>query len=338
MTVIGIIGIIGTVEYAHAEMFEIKFDLTSCDITQRTITHDAYTDMKKTSNITITQDDVLSIQIWHIAPYNGREKVDNVSFQHGILVDSPFIKDTEAIYTIDPPDRKKVHWYGIFSKDHRFDHKYFIFSNKVIGKHIITTEIDPNAMEYVYEKLDKKLYRDEGKKRWIQQPMIKPNCNTQLEVNVVESKESKLEFKLDKKSELKDKWKERYNTCNDKKENFKTELNNTKTELSELQLTYNATKSDYDELWIEYERSADMYYELSDKHDNLETELNQCKLDIVDKENEYIQLLNDHETQLESYKQQITNHTTTITEKQDEIDQLKQQLLEAENRIRELES
>ena len=125
----------------------------------------------------------------------------------------------------------------------------------------------------------------------------------QSQYDILQNKADKLQNKADLKIERKDLWKERYNTCYDKKENFKTQLETTTQEL------------------------------------------NQYKLDIVDNENQCTQLLEDHETQITTLQGNLTNANFEIEKlKQEKADLIKQfeevetELIDAQNRIKELES
>ena len=321
MTVIGLFGIIGTVEYAHAITFSNYFEDIKVNTANPYPLSNYDKPPEKLSNVCFMHYyfygfDERERHFVSLNPYlehewtAGYTPITNITIEQddklGFYAEN--INNTDSIKMTYPDGTERIF------KTHT-THAY--------NKTWFDSDYDMIREETYFEKKRNSFFDENLRFLPIGTTTIEfigpTNCfSNTITINVIESKEIiKLKEKTNDKIDRKNLWKERYNTCFENKENFKTEL-------SELQ-------SNFDETQQELSTYEGMY-------NTLETQLNQYKLDIVDKENEYTQLLNDHETQLESYRQQITNHTTTITEKQDEIDQLKQQLLEAENRIRELEN
>ena len=319
ITVIGIIGIIGTVEYAHAER-----DYDEIIVRKPTSTnHDCFFDMSnnRIKSFKLTHD---KLRIYHkdgssnldefkIAPiHNNTMHIINITNQIGLRMYLQY----DDLFT-------DYSWHSLnFHGDHVDNprNKYIEFDFEKIkvrddNRYIKQSKPDNILLKISYEFNYANSY----------------SCdNPYLLVHYKETPdelESKLDNQKDKvndKIEQKNKWKERYNTCFDKKENFKLEIANITTELNQC----NESKS------------------------TLETQLNQYKLDNVDNENQCTQLLEDHEiqiTRLESnynlLQQNLTNAEFTIEKlKQEKAQLIKQfeevetELADAKQRIKELES
>ena len=113
-------------------------------------------------------------------------------------------------------------------------------------------------------------------------------CTKKLTINIIDSiattelkeKLDNQKDKLNDKIEQKNKWKERYNTCFDNKENFKTELSElqsnfdeTQQELSTYEGMYNTLETVYNESLFTIEKLKQEKADLIKKVETLETQL-----------------------------------------------------------------
>ena len=254
----GVIGVIGTVDQAQAEIIEIDIAGTFGSYSLENETSCFYkfdTDLKSLENIeniTITTNDVLIFN------------TDGFSDAYHLLNQGHFY------YALTNHDDITLG----FSSHHS---SQTLKTELAIGKHIFEL-IEPDE-----EYNDKWGMHEFGKRELC-------NKNRILEIIVIEPPNiKKLESKLDTKTEVKNKWKDRYNICFDKKENLKSKI------------------------------------------ENITSEFNQYKLDMVDNENQYTQLLQDHETQ-------ITNLQGNLTNANFEIDKLKQEKADLIKQVETLES
>ena len=195
MTVIGLFGIIGTVEYAEA----------------KTYTHNIFGDCKN-EIIHLHENDIL--QIHNNDPRITPNKTyywNQYKIQHNGVGNVEFQPMQTVTIRITPNDTYTIN--GLEA------HEYLILFQECND---------------LTESRSSKI--------------IKIHKNNPESTTKIESKLDKQKDKLNDKIEQKNKWKERYNTCFDKKENFKTELSDLESRFNILQTNMTNTNFEIDKL------------------------------------------------------------------------------------------
>ena len=242
MTVIGIIGIIGTVEYAHAITFSNYFEeiKVNTDVPYNVYNHgepeqhitnacfvhyyfDRYTESERhfmslnpyledywssgytpITNITIEQDDKLT---FHTEGINNTDSI-KMTYPDGTIMTF----ETYTQYYPGEYERKE---------------------NRFLNKGLRFLPIGTTTIEFIGPT----------------------NCfSNTITINVIESKEiNKLKEKTNDKIERKNLWKERYNTCYDKKENIKAQLETTTLEFNQYKLDVIDEQNQHNQLLEDHE-------------------------------------------------------------------------------------
>ena len=219
--VIGIIGIIGTVEYSHAETqdeiwYEVHIDELECN-----------------QNIFID------------SKYNGMLFIQNLDNSQTIWQGDSF----------SPSDVENLYQHRIKNTQHKIDLTYGIVDF------------------WILEKTDN---------RWnFKCPFIthkQHNTTDQYTINLIAET-----FNLELPELISDEpieptqtnWKERYNTCYDKKENLKTVRDTYKSELSELQSNFDILQSNLTNANFEIDKLKQEKADLIKQVETLETQLHE---------------------------------------------------------------
>ena len=231
MTVIGLFGIIGTVEYAHAHELpeqdqahnHIHLDLEENFCDQEII-------LEHEQHLIISKNDTDYLKEMNIHLYHQWHETSS-----GIWIHNDFVNHGSKYYSINPNGNYIEH---------------------IIGYQIEPYQFLPNCKVPIYRE---------------------HNLSNQHFINLI-AETFNLEIPEPTEPDEPDEttqtnWKERYNTCYDKKENLKTVRDTYKSELSELQSNFDILQSNLTNANFEIDKLKQEKAQLIKQVETLETQL-----------------------------------------------------------------
>ena len=336
MTVIGLFGIIGTVDQAEA-----KHNIHIPEITH-------------TTNILNCTAVIVNLNtdkgLFDLTPYitygGGPRNQGYISYSEGIHSDN-----FSVIFTLDLHEKFHTEQWIREPAPMRIDLYYtYITNHNTNSTRDDTIRYHVNEIVIDYSTEHNQLcffYKNEAPPE-TNIPVEPPKTRLQLANEKIETLEAQLNDLQTRYNNLQSQPRSnsteltdlqtRYNTLETQYNTLQTQHSTTLSTLSDLQSQYNTLQTKADKLKdkkdLKIERK-DLWKErwntCFENKENIKTqletttqELNQYKLDIVNEQNQYNQMLNDHETQITTLQGNITEYKLTIEKlKQEKADLIK---------------